>query len=279
VFGQQIYSRDIESQDGFGTSVSYVSGRLMVGAPGYENNDTTLNVGVVSVFSNPDRRPAWTVIHTQQPVVNVDQLTGVYMYDRLLSSTQTYFDFIDPLQGKILGAARRNIDFIGAVDPASYNNGTVHAQGNSWGEEHTGEIWWDTNNVRFIDPNQDDIVYASRRWGQVFPGSRVDVYQWIESSVTPVSYTGPGVPLSTTSYTTRIGLNKDNVITTSYYFWVRGITTIDTADIYGNYKTEELIGDSIKNLKIDRDKFQIVTKCNIVKNHPDFSNINIFFIL
>jgi len=52
-----------------------------------------------------------------------------------------------------------------------------------------------------------------------------------------------------------------------------GITTIDTADIYGNYKTEELIGDSIKNLKIERDKFQIVTKCNIVKNHPDFSNI------
>jgi predicted oxidoreductase len=57
-----------------------------------------------------------------------------------------------------------------------------------------------------------------------------------------------------------------------------GITTIDTADIYGNYKTEELIGDSIKNLKIERDKFQIVTKCNIVKNHPDFSNIKSMII-
>jgi addiction module HigA family antidote len=80
-------------------------------------------------------------------------------------------DFFNPLQGKILGAARRNINYIGAVDPADYNNGPVHNLGNSWAQEHVGEIWWDTDTVRFIDPNQDNITYASRRWGQVFPGS------------------------------------------------------------------------------------------------------------
>jgi hypothetical protein len=105
----------------------------------------------------------------------------------------------------------------------------VRNQGNSWGGEREGEMWWDTDTVRFIDPNQDDIVYASRRWGQVFPGSRVDVYQWTASSVPPVNYTGPGIPLSTVSYSVRSSLNLDNIFVTTYYFWVRGINTINTA--------------------------------------------------
>jgi hypothetical protein len=191
-------------------------------------NVPSSNSGIVSIFSNPTNSPAWTILHRQQPVVDVDLLNSVFMYDRLTSTTQTYFDFIDPLQGKILGAARRNIDYIGAVDPANYNIGTVHNQGNSWGSEHVGEIWWDTDTVRFIDPNQDDIVYASRRWAQVFPGSRVDVYQWVESTIPPVNYTGPGVPLSTVSYTVRTNLNAENIFVTSYYFWVRGINEINT---------------------------------------------------
>jgi hypothetical protein len=228
VFGQQIYTTDLVPLDQFGSAVNYTSGRLMVGAPGNDLGDSALNYGLVSVFNNPDNSPAWKVIHAQQPSVDVNQINSVYMYDRLASSTQTYFDFIDPLQGKILGAARRNIDYIGAVDPANYTNGTVRNQGNSWGEEHVGEIWWDTDAVRFIDPNQDNIVYASRRWGQSFPGSRVDIYQWIASDVPPVSYTGAGTVLSTTSYTVRSALSKENIFVTTYYFWVRNISTVNT---------------------------------------------------
>ena len=233
VFGQQIYNTQVNSFDQFGLALDYSNGQLLVGASGHDFGKINTpgyvpDCGLVSVFLNPTNTPSWAVIHRQQPVVDVDLLNTVFMYDRLVNSTQTYFDFIDPLQGKILGAARRNINYIGAVDPANYNNGSVRNNGNSWSAEHVGEIWWDTNTVRFIDPNQDDIVYASRRWGQVFPGSRVDIYQWVESSVPPVSYTGPGVPLSTISYTVRSNLNQENIFVTSYYFWVRGIATINT---------------------------------------------------
>ncbi len=228
VFGQQIFTDDIESNDQFGTGVSFVSGRLAVGAPGNDLGTGADNFGVVKIFDNPNLEPAWSVLHAQQPVVDVGLINTVFMYDKLTSATQTYFDFFDPLQGKILGAARRNIDYIGAVDPANYNVGAIHNQGNSWGSEHVGQIWWDTNEARFIDPNQDDIVYASRRWGQLFPGSRVDVYQWIESAVPPISYTGPGVPLTANSYTVRSTLNQENIFVTAYYFWVRGIATINT---------------------------------------------------
>jgi hypothetical protein len=229
VFGQQIYVTGLKALDQFGVAVNYVNGQLLAGCPGYDNNTSNSNYGLVEVFANPTNQPAWTVIHRQQPVVDVSLINTAFMYDKLTSGTQTYFDFFDPLQGKILGAARRNIDYIGAVDPANYNQGNIHNQGNSWGSERVGQMWWDTDTVRFIDPNQDDIVYASRRWGQVFPGSRVDIYQWIESSVPPVSYTGPGVPLSTTSFSVRSNLNKENIFVTSYYFWVRGINTIDTS--------------------------------------------------
>jgi hypothetical protein len=237
-FGQQIYN-DISVQgDNFGTSVSYVSGRLMIGASGNPatNSDfPTGYPGYVTLFNNPSDTAAWAPIRTQQPVVDVYSLEGVFSYDGTQSiginttingGVQTYYDFFDPLQGKILGVARENIDFIGAVDPAQYNIGSVHNVGNAWGSERIGQMWWDTDTVRFIDPNQDDIVYASRRWGQTFPGSVVDIYQWIESTTPPSGYTGQGTPLSQTSYTISSALTANNTFTTVYYFWVKGITTV-----------------------------------------------------
>ena len=222
VSGQQIYVNTLETGDRFGTAINLTNGRLAVGAPG------GVSYGTVTTFDNLQNLAAWRPVHIQQPVVDITLMNSVYSFDKILSSTQTYYDFIDPLQGKILGVARSNIDYIGAVDPAGYNKGTVHNNGTSWGPEHLGEIWWDTNLVRFINPNQDNITYASRRWGQTFPGSRVDIYQWIESSVPPASYTGPGTPLSNTSYTIGSTLGLSGIFSTTYYYWVRNIPTVDS---------------------------------------------------
>ena len=148
------------------------------------------------------------------------------MYDAVTGARTEFFDFIDPLQGKILGAARQNIDFVGSVDPAAYNVGQLNNYGKRWADQYVGQIWWDTNNARFIDPNQDDIVYASRRWGQLFPGSTVDVYQWVVSDVPPADYTGEGIPKSVESYSINIEIDASGVFRTKYYFWVRGINSI-----------------------------------------------------
>jgi hypothetical protein len=222
VFGQQLYNDATKELDSYGTGLSYITGKLLVGAPGNDLEDSQFaNFGQIVVFDNPDRTPAWTVKHLQTPVVDVALLNSVYMYDKLESQVTSYLDFFDPLQGKILGVARENIDYIGAVDPANYNNGPIRNVGNPWAGARVGQIWWDTNSVRFIDPNQDDIVYASRRWGQTFPGSRIDIYQWIESEVQPANYTGPGTPLSFLSYTTRAELNSENIFATRYYFCLK----------------------------------------------------------
>jgi hypothetical protein len=230
VFGQQIDNPNVASYDQYGTAVNYTDGVLFTGAPGNELEDSTLvaNYGRVFVSVNPDRVPAWTVLRAQQPVVDVRLLNSVYSYDQVTSAVTQYYDFFNPLQGKILGAARQNIDYIGAIDPASYNIGPTNIRGTTWGSDHVGEVWWDTSTVRFIDPNQDDLVYASRRWGQIFPGSTVDVYQWIVSTVPPATYTGPGIPLTTLSYVINTVLNPQGIFNTEYYFWVRGITSTAT---------------------------------------------------
>lgn len=229
VFGQQIYDNDVEPLDQWGSAVSYVSGRLLIGSPGSDLNDSAVDYGRVAVFENPTNRPAWYPTHVQVPVADSALFNGVFMYNKLNSSRTQFFDFINPLQGKILGAARQNIDFIGSDDPAKYNAGPVNNNGNYWASDRVGEIWWDLSTIRFIDPLQNDLTYISRRWAQIFPGSRADIYQWIESTVSPAQYTGPGTIKDNVSYTIKSVLNSQGVFETKYYFWVTGIDTIDLA--------------------------------------------------
>ena len=228
VFGQQVNNSQIGPYDTFGAAVNYTSGVLMAGAPKNDSGDSDANFGAVFVFENPTDAPAWSVAQIQQPTVDIRLLNSVFLYDRITSARTEFLDFINPLQGKILGAARANIDYVGAVDPAAYNTGPANLRGTTWFADHVGEIWWDISTVRFIDPNQDSITYASRRWAQLFPGSEVDVYQWIQSTTPPASYTGEGTPLNSASYTVNTNLSQDGTFATYYYFWVRGITVTAT---------------------------------------------------
>ena len=228
---QQIEIADIMPQDLLGTSVSYVQGLLYMTAPGSDkdaeiHDDSQANYGRVYVTDNQGARSGWEILQMQKPVVDVRLLNSVFLYDLVSNAKTEFLDFFDPLQGKILGAARQNIDYVGAIDPAGYNSGGVNIRGNTWSGDHVGEIWWDTSTVRFIDPNQDDIVYAARRWAQVFPGSRVDCYEWIVSTVPPDQYAGTGTVRDINSYSVRAVLQRDGTIITEYFYWVRNTTAV-----------------------------------------------------
>ena len=229
VFGQQVFDNQLSSLDQFGAAVDYTTGTLLIGAPGSDLGDSQANFGQIVTLENPQQTPAWVVTRRQQPVVDVDLLNTVYMYDRVSNNIKQYFDYFNPLQGRLLGAVAQNIDYIGAIDPAAYNVGPVGNYGSSWTQERVGQIWWNTSTVRFLDTNQDDIVYASRRWGQLFPDSVVQVYQWVVSTVPPAEYAGPGFVNNTSSYVISSSLNAQGVFSTTYYFWVIGINTVDRA--------------------------------------------------
>jgi hypothetical protein len=229
VFGQQLYDSALSPLDQFGSAIDYTTGVLLIGSPGDDSGDSAANYGAVIEYVNATREPSWQVIRQQTPVVNIDLMNTVFMYDRFLGSSKQYFDFFDPLQGRVLGAVRQNLDYIGAIDPAAYNVGAVNNYGDAWTQARVGQIWWNTTNARFIDPNQDDIVYASRRWGQLFPGSTVEVFQWISSTVPPAQYTGPGTPRSTDSYSVTSNIDAQGLFQTTYFFWVTGVRTVDRA--------------------------------------------------
>jgi len=229
VLGQQIGITDLEGQDKLGQALSYISGVLFMGAPGSDVMDSSsADYGRVYVWQNPSRASAWQLIHVQEPTVDIRLLNSVFLYNLVTSATTEFLDFFNPLQGKILGAARQNIDYISAVDPAGYNAGPTGIRGNSWGQDHVGETWWDITTVRFVNPEQNNITYAARQWAQVFPGSSVDVYQWIVSDQPPAAYTGPGTPHSNLSYTINSVLTDQGTFQTQYFFWVRGLTTVAT---------------------------------------------------
>ncbi len=229
VFGQQLYDSALSPLDQFGSAIDYTTGVLFVGSPGNDSGDSAANYGAVIEYVNATREPSWQVIRQQTPVVDVDLLNTVFMYDRFLGSSKQYFDFFDPLQGRVLGAVRQNLDYIGAIDPAAYNVGAVNNYGDAWTQARVGQIWWNTTNTRFIDPNQDDIVYASRRWGQLFPGSTVEIFQWISSTVPPAQYAGPGTVLDVNSYSVTSNIDAQGLFQTTYFFWVTGIRTVDRA--------------------------------------------------
>ena len=228
VFGQQIVRDTIREFDRFGTAVDLTTGTLLIGTPGNDLGDSQLDYGTVVQLINTTRSPAWRVLREQSPSVDIDLLNSVYIYNRFTGVRQ-YLDYFDPLQGRLLGAVRQNLNFIGAQDPASYNVGIVNNQGNRWAQERVGEIWWDTNRARFIDPNQGDAVYASLRWGQLFPNSSIDIYQWVSSPVPPAEYAGPGTVRSADSYVITSGVDAQGLFVTTYYFWVQGILTVDRA--------------------------------------------------
>jgi hypothetical protein len=228
IFGQQIYNNLGKPQDNFGVSISSINGIILIGSPGTDFDSNISNEGSVQIYRNADQIPTWAVIHQESPRVDVDLINSVSLYDRLITTVNQYLDFFDPLQGKILGACARNIDFIGAIDPANYNVTAGTSNNNAWYEQQLGQIWWDTTRVRFIDPDASDIFYATKRWGQVFPGSELDVYQWTASREPPSNYTGEGTPYNITEYSVSTVVSDSGIIETTYYFWVRGVTTIAT---------------------------------------------------
>jgi hypothetical protein len=228
VFGQQIFVNDGQALDSYGAAVDNTTGTLLIGSPGFDAGDSQVGYGAAYSLRNTNNLPAWQQTRVQQPTVDINLLNTVFMYDRASGLPKQYFDYFNPSQGRLLGAVAQNLDFTGAVDPAAYNVGPINNYGVHWSEERVGQIWWNTSSSRFINTNQDDVVYDSRRWGQLFPGSTVEIYQWIASDVPPINYAGPGTVWSTISYTINNTLNSQGIVGIVYYFWVSGLDTVST---------------------------------------------------
>jgi hypothetical protein len=219
VFGQTANDRltAIGRAPHYGYTLAFNEYRLLIGCPNY--NQGTYHGRVVE-YINSSNSPNWNVYRKSNEVVDVTRIQTVQLYNNQNNERLDALDYIDPLQGKLLGVVGENLDYIGSYDPAGYNTETKNSN-LVWGSEFVGKIWFDTTTTRFVNYHQDDIVYNSKYWGKIFPGSTVTIYTWTESLVTPLSYTGSGTPFSVDLYTTSYEIDTTGALVPKYYFWVR----------------------------------------------------------
>ena len=228
--GKFVYAQSINAENQeyglqpyYGHALDFNASRVVVGTPdfrpGYDN-------GQVITYINSTGEKDWSVYRDSAPVVDTDRIQNVQIYSAETNTTLDNLDYMDPLQGKLLGAVRENIDVISNNDPAGYNNLATIQKGIVWGAGKVGHIWFNTSNTKFVNYHQNDVVYNSKWWGSVFPGSDVAIYSWISSNVLPVNYSGPGIPYDVNSYSIEYTTNATGAIIPVYFFWARNTNII-----------------------------------------------------
>jgi hypothetical protein len=215
---------EIHSGDNFGASIDLNRNLILVGAPS-ANVNSSIGAGIIYTFRNLTETPAWALTRSQQPTVDVDSINRTFIYNKTNNNIITSLDVVDPIKGKILTGIATDIDYRLDHDPATYNVGTNAREDFHWGPDQVGRIWWNLNNIRYIDYEQDSLIYRLNHWGNTFPGSQVEVYEWVESTVLPSQFVangGSGVPLyaDDSAYSTYGYVDQSGTVRVKYYFWV-----------------------------------------------------------
>ena len=169
--------------------------------------------------------------------------TSLFKRAEVFSSShklQVQLPVYDPFKGILPAAAEKNINYIALQDPARYNitdNPRLYTDTIFFAKNQIGQIWWDVSTVKYVYYEQpqaltgaetasDNLVYKRNNWGMLFPGSKITIYEWVESLVPPDKYTGSGTPKSLSTYTQTVENNQFTGTTqTYYYFWVSNTTT------------------------------------------------------
>ena len=257
-FAQQLDPGSLVAGSQFGYSLDIEGTFITVSGPGATVAGEPAKTGTVYIFQNPTMARGWGLIRYQQPKVDVDSMSRLYLYSNQSNQILTNLQFLDPAKGRILGQAEQEITFKSEYDPAIYNKGFNPAADINtdvfWGDLQVGKVWWDLATVRFVDYEQDTLTYRSLYWGQLFPGSTIEVLEWVKSYYLPSQYVasgGNGIPkyADDSAYVEEIYVDPvTNIITTQYYYWVMNKTTVDPNDETRNIPIST-VADYISNPK------------------------------
>lgn len=208
-----------------------------------------------------DNTPAWRKIRQPHDTVNLDKIKSVFLYNKKTNEIYTTLDYVDALQGKIIGTAEQEITYKTPFDPAVYNTGNLGNQDttNHWIKDQVGKIWWDISKASYKYPYQNDLIYNNNNSNSLFPGASIDVYEWVESIYKPSQWdelsqgeTGASLGISgTTRYgdNAYVTYNRYDSIAQSklpvYYFWVKNKAEVPNRE--GRRISAEQIAKIIEN--------------------------------
>lgn len=244
--GFMIYSENLDYFDAglrtFGKRIKVTDSHVYVGLP-------TLNYGAIIDFSKTPNAFAWNTIRSQQEIVDTDKIKQVFLYDKANNVLLDRIDFVDPVNGKILGVAEQELSFKTFYDPAVYNVGTDGVtvdSGTAWSTNYVGKLWWDLSRVKWLNATQEsDAVNKAKNWNTLVFGASVDIYEWVSSSIPPSEwaaqadtdkglakgYSGQPKYDDTVYSYSRVYDPKSRTFTPKYYFWVRNKRTVPANDL------------------------------------------------
>ena len=252
VEADSLYTSSLDVNDQFGYSIAISKDSVFVGSPSDDHSFGTTDTGRVIHYNKTGE--LFAIDEKEETLVDVDRINKVFLYNNATNKILTYLDYIDPLKGKIIGEAEQEIDFKTSFDPAIYNytDGTqsVNDGSNYWQPTRVGQIWWDLSKVKFIQYEQGNDDYKSTFWGGVFPGSTIQICQWVESSVKPSSYTGGTAKYGDSAYVEITSINDvTKQLQTKYYFWATSIVEAHPSKNLSVGEIYNLIVDPITNKK------------------------------
>jgi len=253
-------SDNLSAQDNFGFSICTSSNCIAIGAP----NKSFAGISYGSVFIFNYSSLSWNRLREATPLVDIDKFKKSFYYNTTTNTLIGNLDLYDPLKGRIPGIADQEIKYQTYYDPAvyQYNGDTTLAINNDqiWTDTHIGEVWWDLSTIKYTWYEQGDVTYRNLQWGKLFPGSIVNVYEWVESKYLPSKYQTladttaglaegiSGIPKDTTdtTYSTKIKYDTTSgIITTLYYFWV------NNRRVAPSFMNRKLSANDIANLIAD----------------------------
>ncbi len=242
--------------------------------------------GAIYTYTKSSNKFSWTLDQQESNKVDISKVKKVFLYNKKTNDLVTYLDVIDPVQGKIAGVAEQEIKFKTYYDPATYSIGTDSVRvddGMAWLDNQVGTLWWDLTRAKFLDSYTGDIVYKNSTWNTLYETGSIDVYEWVESKLTPEQWdaqadTEEGLVLGisgTSLYGNSVYSLKrkyDSVSQTfrnTYYFWVKNKTI--TPNVQGRSISASSVASLIRDPKgqglkyiqfTDTDSFSLVNVSN-----------------
>ena len=279
VIDDRLMTDNVTAMDNFGKGVCAIDNTVFVGAPqddGHTTSDGSTklqNDGTVTVFDLTENgKYAWNNTVTEDALIDISKVGQVFEFDNRSKEIRNHYNLYDPIKGRILGIADREINIKTTWDPATYNISENANTKIAWGEEHIGEVWWDLSKVKWVWYEQGSQEYKINNWGKTFPGSSIDIYEWTESVLTPAEYTVQsntlgsslsGSVLDQNKYTVKQKYNSTlDKFVEYYYYWVKDVSTMPANSVVQRHNSTSFIANLIRNPKRFDIKYYSITDTN-----------------
>lgn len=226
----------------YGYSVAVGVNSIFVGSPA--NNTADIPSTVYHYYKTEPLEDNWKILRSQDNIVDVNAVQRICLIDTFTEEITDYLDTIDPLKGKIAGIAEQDLNFKSNFDPAVYSIGTTGTIIDSticWLDSHVGELWWDISTVKYMWYEQGEALYRKNNWGRIFPGTSIDIYEWVGSEYLPSEWSTladtpaglvngisgqPKYPNNNVLSIRQVYDNITNSFSNRYYYWVKNKLTV-----------------------------------------------------